>query len=65
MSSSIAETAVVYPGVELGEDVVIGDCAGEDRASVTDHEGRELAAGDHEVGVVVEDAAVADHHVVA
>ena len=27
MSSSIAETAVVYPGVELGEDVVIGDCA--------------------------------------
>jgi acetyltransferase-like isoleucine patch superfamily enzyme len=27
VSSSIAETAVVYPGVELGEDVVIGDYA--------------------------------------
>jgi acetyltransferase-like isoleucine patch superfamily enzyme len=27
VSSRIAETAVVYPGVELGEDVVIGDYA--------------------------------------
>jgi acyl-[acyl carrier protein]--UDP-N-acetylglucosamine O-acyltransferase len=27
VNSRIAETAVVYPGVELGEDVVIGDYA--------------------------------------